>query len=443
MRYDLTRALYDLARDLEVTLALSFAARLMVANCIIMGCIWYLLILWAGEGTFMSKLQRMVDRFVWKGRNRVARATVTLGKAEEGLGQIDIAAQYRTLTGSLIIWVTSNGPHPLKQILRDQIGRLSQRRWGSVDLTWVVSQCGSMTAEGSTTWRNICRGWQGFKPFITESAVNISEWRELPLWRPHVNHILTKKVCCSTRAQKSLQGSGLRTMGDIMEPDGRIISWAAALARGLPSFCHNAFTALVDNLVQIPVLDNSHTLQEFYVEAFGPTESRMVWKFLLPPARCTTQWLPFLDRSTPKQTFIREGQSLRSIALRPPDAAVWLRRIVVLYKGYHKEAVHGGLWMEDNIMLTQYLWKGGPQLTTYSTASIRQLQNQQQARTHPAIRKWEIQLGTRLPDHVWHNTWLPFRAAKVNMFLWLVLFRAIATLSWVFPNRSGHLVPKM
>lgn len=50
-------------------MALSFAARVMVANCIIMGCIWYLLILWAGDERFLQRLQRMVDHFVWKGRN--------------------------------------------------------------------------------------------------------------------------------------------------------------------------------------------------------------------------------------------------------------------------------------------------------------------------------------------------------------------------------------
>lgn len=73
-------------------LALSFAARILVANCLIMGCIWYLLILWAGEESFLRRLQKMVDRFIWQGRNRVARATTTLDKTEGGLGQIDIGA---------------------------------------------------------------------------------------------------------------------------------------------------------------------------------------------------------------------------------------------------------------------------------------------------------------------------------------------------------------
>lgn len=86
--------------DKYQALSLSFAARLLVANSMILGCFWYLLIMWAGKERFLKTLQRLVDKFVWKGRNRVARTTITLSKTTRGLGQIDIAAQYRALTGS-------------------------------------------------------------------------------------------------------------------------------------------------------------------------------------------------------------------------------------------------------------------------------------------------------------------------------------------------------
>lgn len=140
------------------SLALSFAARLLVANCMILGCLWYLLIKWAGKEQFLSRLQRLVDRFVWNGRNRVARATVTLEKTEGGLGQIDIAAQYRALTCLLIIWVTMPRTHPLREILRGHIGQMSHRRWGTADLSWIVSPCGSLNTTSSSTWGSICHG---------------------------------------------------------------------------------------------------------------------------------------------------------------------------------------------------------------------------------------------------------------------------------------------
>lgn len=160
----------------------------------------------------------------------------------------------------------------------------------------------------------------------------------------------------------------------------------------------------MDNLVRVPVLDDSPTLHEFFVESIGLAGSQMVWKFMLPPAHCTESWLPFMDRTTPTQAFICHGQSLRPISLKAPGPEVRLCRIVVYSNGGPKPGVNGGPWMGGNILLTQYQWKGGTQLTDYATSSLRQLQNQQKARDHPAIHKWETQLDTRLPEHMWHNT---------------------------------------
>lgn len=53
---------------------------------------------------------------------------------------------------------------------------------------------------------------------------------------------------------------------------------------------------------------------------------------------------------------------------------------------------------------------------------------------HPTIQKWETALQCLLPENIWTETWIPGRAAKENTFLWLILFRAFATLSWRFPN---------
>lgn len=256
----------------------------------------------------------------------------------------------------------------------------------------------------------------------------------MKIWHPHVNHLLPKKVSCFTIAQRTLRDSGLIRMGDVLEGDGTIISWAAARARGIPTKCQGAFTALVDNLATIPELDDSPTLHEFYLESIGLVGEQRVWKFMLTAAHCHENWLPFLDRTSLTQAFVCRGQSLCPSPLQPPGPDVRFRRIVVHSNGGHKLGLHGGTWTVDNTLLTQYCWKGGTQLTDYATSSIPLLQNPQQARDHPAIRKWENQLNLRLPEHVWHNTWLPFRSAKENTFLWLILFRAIATLSWVFPN---------
>lgn len=254
-----------------------------------------------GEDKFLKKLQRLVDKFVWNGRNRVARATITLSKSEGGLGQIDIAAQYKSLTGSFVIWVTMTGSHPLREILRDHIGQLSQRRWGTRDLSRVVSRCRQLQSKGSSTWRNICQAWHDLKPLITQRRpVNLTEWRALPLWRPHVNHVLEKPVRCFTRAQLQLRDNGLLCMGDILEPAGSIIPWTMAEARGLPRSCQAAFMAMVANLVPTPILDASPTLQEFFVESVGLEGAQMVWGFCSPLGRTLRagclSWIELIQR---------------------------------------------------------------------------------------------------------------------------------------------------
>lgn len=174
----------------------------------------------------MKRLQSLVDQFIWNGRNRVARATITLDRANGGLGQIDIAAQYRALTGSLVIWVSRSGQHPLRSVLRGHIGQMSLRRWGTEDLAWLVSPSGRMKSTGSCTWQHICRGWHDLKSHISAKRLYSDEdWRELPLWRPHVNHRFPDQARCLARTQQNIREKGVTRMGDIMNVDGTLCSW--------------------------------------------------------------------------------------------------------------------------------------------------------------------------------------------------------------------------
>lgn len=47
---------------------LSLAGRVTVANGLILSSIWYFITLWAGELNFSTKLQGLIEEFVWAGR---------------------------------------------------------------------------------------------------------------------------------------------------------------------------------------------------------------------------------------------------------------------------------------------------------------------------------------------------------------------------------------
>lgn len=82
---------------------LSLAGRVTAANALIMGSIWYIITLWAGDLAFLSKRQRKVEHFVWAGKSRVNRNASTQSKSQGGLGLILIIEQYRAIAGNIMI----------------------------------------------------------------------------------------------------------------------------------------------------------------------------------------------------------------------------------------------------------------------------------------------------------------------------------------------------
>lgn len=142
---------------------LTLAARITIANPLLLGCIWFMLTVWPGERKFLKKLQALVDRFVWAGRSRVRGSTTTLPKSEGGLNLLNVEAQYNALTGKFMLWLMKDKKHPLRSILRQHVHGSSQRRWGTPDLTWIVSQGRALSMTVSAPWLAICRGWTCLK----------------------------------------------------------------------------------------------------------------------------------------------------------------------------------------------------------------------------------------------------------------------------------------
>lgn len=128
---------------------LSLAERIIAANCLILGSIWYILTLWAGDLAFLMKLQKRIEAFVWAGKARVNRKTTTQCKGRGGLGLMLICEQYQALAGNLMVWALGPGDHPLRIILSAHLHELSRRQWGYPDYSWVVSKGGGKQSRGS------------------------------------------------------------------------------------------------------------------------------------------------------------------------------------------------------------------------------------------------------------------------------------------------------
>lgn len=234
-----------------------------------------MLTVWAGKPEFLKKIQRLVDRFVWKGRPRVRGSTTALPKENGGLNLLRVESQFKALTGKFLLWIMMNGKHPLRDILREHIESVSWRRWGTRDLAWIVSKCGRVHMTGSAPWQAICKGWNGMKRWLNPlSPANEEEWRNLPLWRPQINHIQPALARCGTAKQKALRECGLHRMEDVLEPNGTFISWEVMQRRGADRACETPFRNLIRNLKAHPEVSPPELRKTFFMEeswSRGPT----------------------------------------------------------------------------------------------------------------------------------------------------------------------------
>lgn len=139
--------------------------------------------------------------------------------------------------------------------------------------------------------------------------INKEEWGDLPLWRPHLNHIEQGGVRCSTKAQRALRDVGFLLMKDILDAAGILNTWMAAMVRGALPFCKQAFRVLRDNLRPTPTFVNSNSNGHFYVELLK--EPKVVWKYLLPTSRIASNWMPFMDRSSLEHTYMVAGGRMK------------------------------------------------------------------------------------------------------------------------------------
>lgn len=416
---------------------MTLAARIVIANSLLLGCIWFMLTVWAGKPEFLKRIQRTVERFVWKGRSRIRGSITALPKADGGLNIIGVEAQYKALTGKFMLWILMSGPHPLRSILRAHIEGVSWRRWGTRDLSWIVSRCGKVRMAGSAPWQAICKGWDGMKRWLNPSKpANEEECRHLPLWRPQINHLQPTLARCGTAKQKALRECGLHIMADVLNQDGSFISWEVMQRRGAVQACELPFRNLIQNLKARPEVSPPDLAIQFYMEESWSHGLPKVWQFSLPAAQLTEAGIASMPRGAPERSFRREGPHLRPTSLDPPGPELLIHRIIVGSPAQCSTRSYMGPWQGCDPVL-HYEWQDGTALTDTSTAQLRRMQVRQLARPHSALTRWETRLDCAAPPDIWFLTWLSFRSAVENTCLWQILYQVLATQKWRLPNRPA------
>lgn len=120
-----------------------------------------------------------------------------------------------------------------------------------------------------------------------------------------------------------------------------------------------------------------------------------------------------------------------------PTQHTTLRRIVVRAPKHSHVCEYMGTRNRENLLLTQYRWSDGTLLVSSSTSQLRLLQVRNRIDTHSTLAKWERQLGRRDLAEVWQATWLKYRLAAKNIFLWQFVYHVPATNRWRLPDRPA------
>lgn len=171
------------------------------------------------------------------------------------------------------------------------------------------------------------------------------------------------------------------------------------------------------------------------MEATEGPDRNSVWLFRLPASHFSARWLPFVRNLDPSNTFQAHGRTLERVPNRAPAPNTGLRRKHVRSPRGTNSRLHWGIWNEDTIMCSQYNWQDGAQLINSSTAQLRLMQARQHLGPHSALEKWSFQIHRQVDEDVWRDTWVPYRSAAENTFLWQLLYRIPATNRWRFPDR--------
>lgn len=335
-----------------------------------------------------------------------------------------------------MVWIMGPGHHPLRVILQAHIHDLSRRKWGVPDLTWIVTKGGSTESMGSPPWQNICRAWSALKPLLRRTEPrNLEEWRQLPLWRPHTHHMAETCVFCRSQAQHRLRDAGLLTVGDITGEDGQFKTWASLPINHEDQNGLRAFDALVANIRPVPHFEHQMGPHRLYFGEESSESNGVLWLYNVQQQRVSSEWRVIRDSSLPISTFRSREGVIRKITRSCPPHNAQLHRVLVRHtRSSLTRRTHFGLWSMDKHFLLQYKWSDGSLILDTTTAQLRTLQASRRHKPHSAATRWAAELGCETPGEIWRETWLNYRAANENTFLWQLYYRAIATQRWRFPS---------
>jgi hypothetical protein len=354
---------------------------------------------------------------------------------------ISIPDQTRALAGRFFLWLLQENTagNPLRELLQYYVKQMSLQKWGTKDYTWIFAKGHPRGVQGSKVWQNMCANWKVLKErLVPKLPDNSKEWEELPIWRPHILHNSQKLASCLNNAQRQIRRRGFTRTKDVLRPNGEPISWSDAEAKGVPRSSRRGFEKMMGNLNLHPTTGEKRRRKiPVYMQEEG---TLTIWEFQ-EPANTTTRnwWMEQGPREPVRQYRLVQGFLEKVEAVVNPGVATQMRRILV---GKQKcsnrrlaNKVKYGDYYGSMYVATQYQWEDSVDFFDTNTGHLRMLQGRKQRRIHKTLLRWNEYFVEPIDfKRVWAETWVSFRSAKENCFLWQMVYRIPATQHWRFPT---------
>ncbi|KAL3689068.1 hypothetical protein R1sor_015377 [Riccia sorocarpa] len=385
----------------------SIHGRVVIANHLMFGIIWFILPLWAGDRNKMRNIEALILRYIWggnevsKARHRVAEKILHLRRKDGGLGLMSLQAQAQAFTAKLIRWAYIPGDHPLKSWLIAQFDAIANLRWGCSHITWVTSPSKGQWPPLSPILLHICQTWQSTSKLLGPlHQLPILPWKNLSLWGPKTEGVRNISRSAKTESFTRLKHAGISDIGNIT---------------------HDGVNAIP---IQLATDSPLHTSQ-IICRAYGK----------------------IID-STPKYSAAYRGlrgftvldKKLLPTNLRDiPSELSWSRAAVATYCTSQNRPPDKFLldWGEKQSILASLQWKDQTEFLAALNASIRRLLSSDTSKIQLRLAKWASSHNFTLKDpSTWTRLWMKNRPIKYSTLQWYILFRAIPTNSWRDPGAN-------
>lgn len=228
-------------------------------------------------------------------------------------------------------------------------------------------------------------------------------------------------------------------MANVINPDGSMMNWEDGPSRTLHRRLRPAYERLLRGLHHLPIFcpDRLSKYTSFW-ESYIPSRGLCIWEFNIPRALLVNHWnASGTFNSSPIRVFKLVHNTLTPVPVFPIPRDAAIARVLI--RGVVKNGVIQrqkiGRPNADLMFTLQYRWSDRVEFFDTTTAHLRAIQLPVERTPHKRIRQWQtmFRLDLHLPS-LWHATWLPFRSASENCFLWQLVYRIPATQHWRFPE---------